>query len=112
MTTRRLQAEVFTDRGTRIQVGRRRWRLDVLKPKPGWVGTLVEGLGLSSVIGRQSSRSRQLVPLVVAHDLEPFPVPRGLEELARPVEAPPDRRVRGADDLGDFLAAEALDVAQ
>src|SRR5207237_4210460 len=48
----------------------------------------------------------------IVADLHPFALPDGAEELAGAVEAPADRGVRAAHDLGDLLAGEALDVAE
>src|SRR5688500_3384070 len=48
----------------------------------------------------------------VVADLDALPFPDRPEQLAGAVEAPADGGVGAADDLGNLLAGEALDVAE
>src|SRR5436190_23824865 len=60
--------------------------------------------------GKRPARSVADVRIVA--DLHALPFPDGPEELAGAVEAPADGGVGAADDLGDLLAGEAVDVAE
>src|SRR5882672_1720383 len=68
-------------------------------------------VGLSTRFARSGDGGSEARVRIVP-DLDALPLPDGAEELAGAVEAPADGGIGAADDLGDLLAREALDVAE